>query len=148
MTKVKYLRGQMLRFIRRISLGRKVLPLYNGVLVHHCIYLPSFDHHIFSEGWLQFWSGRVRFLFLAIDGITLRWSEQAFDLCRGVYFELRLWNSWPGIWLHELLQLNQQTSSQNTQRWYLEAGENKHGSLKFHRKINLNIMAKTEQNLS
>lgn len=33
-------------------------------------------------------------------------------------------------------------------RWYLEAGENKHGSLKFHRKINLNIMAKTEQNLS
>lgn len=79
---------------------------------------------------------------------AIRWSEQAFDLCRGVYFELRLWNSWPGIWLHELLQLNQQTSSQNTQRWYLEAGENKHGSLKFHRKINLNIMAKTEQNLS
>lgn len=30
-----------------------------------------------SEGWLQFWSGRVRFLFLAIDGITLRWSERA-----------------------------------------------------------------------
>lgn len=48
-TKVKYLRGQMLRFIRRISLGRKVLPLYNAVLVHHGNYLPSFDHHIFFE---------------------------------------------------------------------------------------------------
>lgn len=41
MTKVKYLSGQMLRFIRRISIGRKVPPLFNDVLVHHGNYL----HH-------------------------------------------------------------------------------------------------------